>query len=149
MLAPVRFKCLKVGGKQDYGQRGLEELRLYMEQVNGLPQIGFDEDIVPVIKSEKVLLRKLEIKQTKSKIGMTDFTWVNEEVKGIENEDEKSLMVNELSNMIPYLHSLVLDGFLRETAAKPVNNMIGKTKENQLRKLWQVLNNCDHMELLR
>ena len=119
-----------------------------MEQVNGLAQVG-EEDIVPVIKSEKVLLRKLEIKQTKSKIGMTDFTWVNEEVKGIEKEDEKSLMVNELSNMIPYLHSLVLDGFLREPAAKPVNNMIGKTKENQLRKLWQILNNCEHMEMLR
>ena len=150
-LAPlvVRFKCVRIGGKQDYGQRGLEELRLYMEQVNGLPEPGAEQDIVPVIKTEKVLLKRLEIKQTKSKIGVTDFTWVNEEVKGIENEDEKSLMVNELSNMIPHLHSLVLDGFLRETAARPVNNIIGKTKENQLRKLWQVLNNCAHMELLR
>ena len=34
-LAPliVRFKTVKIGGKQDYGQKGLEELRLYMEQV--------------------------------------------------------------------------------------------------------------------
>ena len=34
-LAPliVRFKTVKIGGKQDYGQRGLEELKLYMEQV--------------------------------------------------------------------------------------------------------------------
>ena len=35
-LAPliVRFKTVKIGGKQDYGQRGLEELKLYMEQVH-------------------------------------------------------------------------------------------------------------------
>ena len=84
-----------------------------------------DEEVLPVIKSEKIFMRRLEIKQTKSKIGVTDFTWVNEEVKGIENEDEKSLMVNELSNMIPYLNSLILDGFLRESAAKPVNSIIG------------------------
>ena len=117
--------------------------------MNGLPNVGFEDDIHPVIKSEKVLMKRLEIKLTKSKIGVTDFSWVNEEVKGIENEDEKSLMVNELSNMIPYLNSLVLDGFLRESAAKPVNSIIGKTKENQLWKLWQKLNVCEHMDLLR
>ena len=117
--------------------------------MNGLPNVGFEDDISPVIKSEKVLMKRLEIKLTKSKIGVTDFTWVNEEVKGIENEDEKSLMVNELSNMIPYLNSLVLDGFLRESAAKPVNSIIGKTKEHQLWKLWQKLNVCEHMDLLR
>ena len=149
-LAPliVRFKTVKIGGKQDYGLRGLEELRLYMEQVNGLPHVNFDEEIVPLVKSEKIMLRRLEIKQTKSKIGVTDLTWVNEEVKGIENEDEKSLMVNELANMIPYLNTLVLDGFLRESAVKPVNNIIGKTKENQLWQLWQKLNFVDHMEML-
>jgi len=149
-LAPliVRFKTVKIGGKQDYGQKGLEELRLYMEQINGLPNIDMDEDVLPVIKSEKIFMRRLEIKQTKSKIGVTDFTWVNEEVKGIENEDEKSLMVNELSNMIPYLNSLVLDGFLRESAAKPVNSIIGKTKENRLWKLWKKLNISQHMEHL-
>ena len=114
-----------------------------------MPNEGFEDDINPVIKSEKVLMKRLEIKLTKSKIGVTDFTWVNEEVKGIENEDEKSLMVNELSNMIPYLNSLVLDGFLRESAAKPVNSIIGKTKEHQLWKLWQKLNVCEHMDLLR
>ena len=149
-LAPlvVRFKTVKIGGKQDYGQKGLKELRIYMEHVNGLPNSGFEDEIIPVLKSEKVLLKKLEIKQTKSKIGVTDFTWVNEEVKGIENEDEKSLMVNELSHMIPYLTSIVLDGFLRESAAKPVNSIIGKTKENQLWQLWQKLNMCDHLQLL-
>jgi hypothetical protein len=56
------------------------------------------------------MLRRLEIKQAKSKIGVTDLTWFNEEVKGIENEDEKSLMVNELANMIRYIDTLVLDG---------------------------------------
>ena len=121
----------------------------FVFQVNGLPNVGFEDDINPVIKSEKVLMKRLEIKLTKSKIGVTDFTWVNEEVKGIENEDEKSLMVNELSNMIPYLNALVLDGFLRESAAKPVNSIIGKTKEHQLWKLWQKLNVCEHMDLLR
>ena len=77
------------------------------------------------------------------------MTWVNnKEVKGIENEDEKSLMVNELANMIPYLNTLVLDGFLRESAVKPVNNIIGKTKENQSWQLWQNLNFVDYMEML-
>ena len=148
-LAPliVRFRTVKIGGKQDYGQRGLEELRLYMEKVNGLAETGAEE-VLPVVKSEKVLLRRLEIKQVKSKIGMTDFTWVNEEVKGIENEDEKSRMVNELSHMIPHLHSLVLDGFLRESAAKPVNSIIGKTQETQLWQLWRQLNSVQHMQLL-
>ena len=129
-LAPliVRFKTVKIGGKQDYTQAGLEELRLFMEHVNGLAddrRLEDEEVITPVIKSEKVLLKRLEIVETKSKIAVTDFTWVNEEVKGIENEDEKSLMVNELANMIPCLNSLVLDGFLRETAARPVNSIIG------------------------
>ena len=34
-LAPlvVRFRTVKIGGKQDYGVKGLEELRLYMEQI--------------------------------------------------------------------------------------------------------------------
>ena len=70
-------------------------------------------------------------------------------MKGIENEDEKSLMVNELSNMIPYLYYIVLDGFLRESVAKPVNNIIGRSKEIQLWQLWQKLNICEHIELLR
>ena len=133
-LAPliVRFKTVKIGGKQDYTQAGLEELRLFMEHVNGLAddrRLEDEEVITPVIKSEKVLLKRLEIVETKSKIAVTDFTWVNEEVKGIENEDEKSLMVNELANMIPCLNSLVLDGFLRETAARPVNSIIGRKEE--------------------
>ena len=36
-LAPlvVRFRTVKIGGKQDYGVKGLEELRLYMEQIKG------------------------------------------------------------------------------------------------------------------
>ena len=150
ILAPllVRFRTIKIGGKQDYGQAGLEELRLYMEHVNGLPSNTFEDSVQPVVKSEKVLLKRLEIKQTKSKIGVTDFTWVNEEVKGIETEDEKSLMVNELAHMIPYLSSIVLDGFLRESAAKPVNSIIGRSKENQLWQLWQKLNICDHLQLL-
>ena len=83
-LAPliVRFKTVKIGGKQDYTQAGLEELRLFMEHVNGLAadMRSEEEVITPVIKSEKVLLNKLEIKETKSKIAVTDFTWVNEEV---------------------------------------------------------------------
>ena len=58
------------------------------------------------------------------------------------------MMVNELANMIPYLNTLVLDGFLRESAVKPVNNIIGITKENQLWQLWQKLNFVDHMEML-
>ena len=83
-LAPliVRFKTVKIGGKQDYTQAGLEELRLFMEHVNGLAadMRSEEEVITPVIKSEKVLLNRLEIKETKSKIAVTDFTWVNEEV---------------------------------------------------------------------
>ena len=84
-LAPliVRFKTVKIGGKQDYTQAGLEELRLFMEHVNGLAahmKSEEEEVITPVIKSEKVLLNRLEIKETKSKIAVTDFTWVNEEV---------------------------------------------------------------------
>jgi hypothetical protein len=36
-LAPlvVRFRTVKIGGKQDYGVKGLEELRHYMEQIKG------------------------------------------------------------------------------------------------------------------
>ena len=47
-LAPliVKFKTVKIGWKQNYGQQGLEELRLHMEQVNGLPHVNFDEEIV-------------------------------------------------------------------------------------------------------
>ena len=88
-LAPliVRFKTVKIGGKQDYTQAGLEELRLFMEHVNGLAAHMKSEEkevITPVIKSEKVLLNRLEIKETKSKIAVTDFTWVNEEVGSLE-----------------------------------------------------------------
>jgi hypothetical protein len=74
-LAPliVRFKTVKIGGKQDYGQRGLEELRLYMEQGNGLLHVNFDEEIVPLVKIEKIMLRRLELKQAKSKIGVTEI----------------------------------------------------------------------------
>ena len=85
-LAPliVRFKTVKIGGKQDYTQAGLEELRLFMEHVNGLAadrKLEDEEEVItPVIKSEKVLLKRLEIIETKSKIAVTDFTWVNEEV---------------------------------------------------------------------
>jgi len=149
-LAPliVRFNIVKIGGKQDYGKRGLEELRMYMEKLNGLPQDIFDQEYVPLIKSEKIMLRQIEIKQNKSKKGVTDLTWVNEEVKGIEHEDEKTLMVNELSNMIPYLKTLILDGFLRESAVKPVSNIIGKNKGNQMWQLWQKLNFVEHMEHL-
>ena len=43
----------------------------------------------------------------------------------------------------------VLPYLIPQLTAKPVNTMIGKTKENQLRKLWQILNNCEHMEMLR
>ncbi len=50
------------------------------------------------------MLKRLEIRSTKSKIGVTDLTWVNEEVKDIEKEDEKSLVVNEIALMIPYLN---------------------------------------------
>ena len=103
-LAPliVRFKIVKIGGKQDYTRRGLEQLRVYMEKLNGGPQI-VEEEQVQSIKCDKIMLRELEIKQSKSKKGVTDLTWVNEEVKGIEHEDQKTLMVNELANMIPYL----------------------------------------------
>ncbi len=52
------------------------------------------------------MLKRLEIRSTKSKIGVTDLTWVNEEVKDIEKEDEKSLVVNEIALMIPYLNRL-------------------------------------------
>ena len=31
----------------------------------------------------------------------------------LDQEDEKSLIVNEIALMLPYLNSLVLDGFLR------------------------------------
>merc|ERR1711892_735961 len=140
-LAPliVRFKTVKIGGKQDYGQRGLEELRLYMEHVYGSQPVAMDDEIVPLVKCEKILLRRLEIKQSKAKKGVTDLTWVNEEVKGFEHEDEKTLMVNELAHMIPYLTTLILDGFLRE---------IRKNKENQLWQLWEKLNFVDHLEIL-
>ena len=149
-LAPliVRFHTVKIGGKQDYGERGLQELRIYMEGIQGTVNECSEDEIVPLVKSEKIMLRRLEIKQSKSRIGVTDLTWVNEEVKGIENEDEKALMTNELANMIPYLNTLVLDGFLRESVVKPVNSMIGRNKENSLWQLWQKLNFVDHMEKL-
>jgi hypothetical protein len=37
-LAPLvaRFRTVKIGGKQDYGVKGLEELRHYMEQMKGI-----------------------------------------------------------------------------------------------------------------
>merc|ERR1719273_2064979 len=149
-LAPliVRFHTVKIGGKQDYGERGLQELRLYMEGIQGTVNDCSEDEIVPLVKSEKIMLRRLEIKQSKSRIGVTDLTWVNEEVKGIENEDEKALMTNELANMIPYVNTLILDGFLRESVVKPVNSMIGRNKENSLWQLWQKLNFVDHMEKL-
>jgi hypothetical protein len=149
-LAPliVRFHTVKIGGKQDYGERGLNDLRVYMESIQGTTNEYSEEEIVPLVKSEKIMLRRLEIKQSKSRIGVTDLTWVNEEVKGIENEDEKALMTNELANMIPYLSVLILDGFLRESVVKPVNSMMGRNKENQLWQLWQKLNFVDHMDKL-
>eukprot|EP00092_Neocalanus_flemingeri_P005491 GFUD01005921.1.p1 GENE.GFUD01005921.1~~GFUD01005921.1.p1 ORF type:complete len:1477 (-),score=243.09 GFUD01005921.1:84-4514(-) len=140
-LAPliVRFHTVKIGGKQDFGEEGLEQLRLYMEHVYGSQPTAMDDEIVPLVKCEKILLRRLEIKQSKAKKGVTDLTWVNEEVKGFEHEDEKTLMVNELAHMIPYLTTLILDGFLRE---------IRKNKENQLWQLWEKLNFVDHLEIL-
>lgn len=149
-LAPliVRFHTVKIGGKQDYGERGLQELRMYMEGIHGTSTDYSEDEIVPLVKSEKIMLRRLDIKQSKSRIGVTDLAWVNEEVKGIENEDEKALMTNELANMIPYLNILILDGFLRESVIKPVNAMTGRNKENQLWQLWQKLNFVDHMEKL-
>ena len=140
-LAPliVRFNTVILGGKQDYGEQGLEQLRLYMEHVYGSQPVAMDDEIVPLVKCEKILLRRLEIKQSKAKKGVTDLTWVNEEVKGFEHEDEKTLMVNELAHMIPYLTTLILDGFLRE---------IRKNKENQLWQLWEKLNFVDHLEIV-
>ena len=146
----VRFRSVKIGGKQDYSKKGLEDLRLYMEKLIGFPQPGLtgDQEHVPLIKSERIMLRQLEIKQSKSKKGVTDLTWVNEEVKGIEHEDERTMMVNELANMIPYLKTLILDGFLRESAVKPVNTIIGKNRETQFSQLWQKLNFVTHLEML-
>merc|ERR1711892_133852 len=140
-LAPliVRFHAVTIGGKQDFGEEGLEQLRLYMEHVYGSQPVAMDDEIVPLVKCEKILLRRLEIKQSRAKKGVTDLTWVNEEVKGFEHEDEKTLMVNELAHMIPYLTTLILDGFLRE---------IRKNKENQLWQLWEKLNFVDHLEIL-
>ena len=57
------------------------------------------------VRSDKVMLRQVEIKQTKAKKAVTDLTWVNEGVKGIEHEDEKTLMVNELADIVPYLNT--------------------------------------------
>ena len=149
-LAPliVRFRSVKIGGKQDYTKRGLEELWLYMEKLNGIPlNMTGEQETVQSIKCDRIMLRELEIKQSKSKKGVTDLTWVNEEVKGIEHEDQKTLMVNELANMIPYLKTVILDGFLRESAVKPVNTIIGKRGE-QFSQLWQKLNFVHHLELL-
>jgi len=78
-------------------------------------------------------------------MGVTNLTWVNEEVKEIEKEDEKSMIVNEIAHMVPYLSSLTLDGFLRESAVKPVSNMMGLNKEYLL---WQRLNVVDHIDIL-
>ena len=150
-LAPliVRFKSVKIGGKQDYSRRGLEHLRVYMEKLNGIPQVlTGDQDQVQSIKCDKIMLRELEIKQSKSKKGVTDLTWVNEEVKGIEHEDQKTLMVNELANMIPYLKTLILDGFLRESAVKPMNTIMNRGRGEQFSQLWQRLNYVHHLELL-
>jgi hypothetical protein len=70
----------------------------------GAQQPELEPDAVPFIKKDKIMLKRLEIRSTKSKIGVTDLTWVNEEVKDIEKEDEKSLVVNEIALMIPYLN---------------------------------------------
>ena len=145
----VRFKSVKIGGKQDYTKKGLEDLRLYMEKLIGpQPQLTGEQEHVPLIKCERIMLRHLEIKLSKSKKGVTDLTWVNEEVKGIEHEDEKTMMVNELANMIPYLKTLILDGFLRESVVKPVNYVIGKNREAQFSQLWLRLNYVQHLEML-
>jgi len=63
-----------------------------------------EPDAIPLIKKDKIMLKRLEIRSTKSKIAVTDLTWVNEEVKDIEKEDEKSLVVNEIALMISYLN---------------------------------------------
>ncbi len=68
------------------------------------PYLELEPDSVPLVKKDKIMLKRLEIRSTKSKIGVTDLTWVNEEVKDIEKEDEKSLVVNEIALMIPYLN---------------------------------------------
>ena len=38
---------------------------------------------------------------------------------------------------------------IRESAVKPVSNMMGLHKENSLHSLWNKLNVMDHMEVLR
>ena len=90
-LAPlvVRFRTVKIGGKQDYGVKGLKEIRLYMEQIKGVGKLNGEADVMPLIKKDKIMLKKLEIKSTKSKMGVTNLTWVNEEVKEIEKERYK------------------------------------------------------------
>ena len=66
----VKFKSVKIGGKLDYSKKGLEELRLYMEKLIGpQPQLTGENEHVPLIKCERILLRQLEIKQSKSKKG--------------------------------------------------------------------------------
>merc|ERR1719219_2541937 len=68
-LAPliVKFRTVKMGGKQDYGRLGLEDLRLYMKRLMGEGEV----------RSDKVMLRQVEIKQANAKKAVTDLTWVN------------------------------------------------------------------------
>jgi hypothetical protein len=82
--------------------------------------LEMDLDKIPLIKKDKIMLKRLEIRSTKSKIGVTDLTWVNEEVKDIEKEDEKSLVVNEIALMIPYLNR---SPSLFDTHLKPVRSL--------------------------
>jgi len=39
------------------------------------------------------------------------------------------------------LCSIILDGFLRESAVKPVSNMIGRSKENQVNHCYKIFVN--------
>ena len=74
----VRFKSVKIGGKQDYTKKGLEDLRLYMEKLIGpQPQLTGEQEHVPLIKCERIMLRQLEIKLSKSKKGVTNHHTAN------------------------------------------------------------------------
>ena len=43
----VRFKSVKIGGKQDYSKKGLEDLRLYMEKLQGpQPQLTGEDEVI-------------------------------------------------------------------------------------------------------
>ena len=46
----VRFKSVKIGGKQDYSKKGLEDLRLYMEKLQGpQPQLTGEDEVTRIL----------------------------------------------------------------------------------------------------